>query len=296
MIRFKHEGKSAVILFLGFLTCVFILQVNPVTAYWDGDGGDCRDYHGITYMDCSHDGNPGISIDGIANETAWDARMNNSRTVPAASMNESTYFFLTYINLTILRDDTWVYLLMKWNDSNIGHIQDEIDICWNINMDNFTAYFAGGMNTTGEEQRVDTWGWNKLNYDNGSIHPGKDQCFGTNGWYDRADENQDIDTGYTMLNEGGVDYYQVEMRRKLITNDEYDVQFTHDGLYELNFAVIDDMGHEDHAVSWNYAVNFQGLPGSKKIPGSFMLTWGVILGSIGIACLRARKGSIGKSS
>ncbi len=202
-------------------------------------------------------------------------------------MNGSAYFFKSYINFTVIRDDTYIYLLLRWNDSTPTSQQDEVDLCWNISMENFTAYFSLGMQTPKAGERVDSFGWTKLDYPNGSVYAGKDQCFGSDGWYDRKDENQDVATGYTLLNVSNIFYYQVEFRRKLVTNDPYDVQFNHNGEFEVNFAVINDLGHQDHAVSWNYAIRISGLPETSSVHWSIALALGTgaILGIVGVVHL-----------
>jgi len=57
------------------------------------------------------------------------------------------------------------------------------------------------MQTLTPGERVDSFGWNKLDFPNGTINPGQGSMFWFQiGWYDRTDETQDITTGYTLLN------------------------------------------------------------------------------------------------
>ncbi len=278
-----------------FTSCSFdalvstnLLPGNVEINYWDPEGGDCRPYHGVTLFDCAYIESPAITIDGINDEPAWTQGNNNTRRIPTACMNESVTFFKSYINFTAFRDDTYIYFLLRWNDSTptgLASRQDEVDLCWNINMKDFSAYFALGMQTMTPGERVDSFGWNKLDFPNGTVNPGKDQCFGSDGWYDRTDETQDITTGYTLLNISSTYYYQVEFRRKLSTDDDYDVQFDKNGFYEVNFAVINDLGHEDHAVSWNYAIKITGLPESSDWIVAWVVGLSAILGIVGTAHL-----------
>lgn len=248
----------------GFIIFISILGILPqqISAYWGW--GDCSESHGTTYMKPYYDKNAVINLDGIPSEPFWSnpSNINGSITVALAGEIGTPGFFIVYMNLSFVMNDDYLYILCQWLDNTTrpdlgGNYYDGIYFCWNINVPNFSAYFLGGMDTSemgGGD--VDCWDWTCLSTSppNGSSYFCSDLCFGTTGWYNPSLETEDVQIGYAYITNRS---YTLEMKRKLVNIDNYDVQFAETKLYKFNMGIMNDGTHEDHAISWTYALDLR---------------------------------------
>jgi len=116
-------------------------------------------------------------------------------------------FFVVYMNLTLVMNDNYLYILCQWHDNTTrpnlgGNNYDGIYFCWNIDVANFSAYFIDGMvtaNMGGGD--VDNWDWTCLSTSpsNGSSYFCRDMAFGTTGWYDPNLEIDHVRIGYSYV-------------------------------------------------------------------------------------------------
>ena len=259
-MKFIHIRTIAIGLILAQL---FLFLYFPLALSWPG-WGDCTDYHKVTYLTPLYKDDVGITLDGIASESIWTDQYNDNGTlsVPLAGEIGTPGFYVVILNLTFVMDDQYLYILCQWKDNSTkpdlgGNYYDGLYFCWNINVPNFSAYFDDGMVTAemgGGD--VDCWEWTCLegSPSNGSSYFCRDTCFGTTGWYDPSLEIKDVQIGYTYR---ANDSYTLELRRKLVTNDNYDVQFNENKLYKFNLGIMNDGSHEDHAVSWTFALDLR---------------------------------------
>ncbi len=249
-------------LFLSYFF-IILLTIPLCYGYW-GNEGDCQDYHNITKIEIPYDKDAIITLDGIPSEPFWRDPQNNNGmiTVPLASKIGKPGFFIIYLNLTVIMNDNYIYLLCEWNDNSTrpylsNNIYDGLFFCWDINVPDFSADFWDGMETDSMGGgRVDSWGWICNGYPpstpgNGSSYFIDDRCFDENGWCSSF-ESSDVAIGYTYRENKS---YIVELSRELYSDDEYDVQIIKKELYKFNLAILNDGTHEDHAISWTYALD-----------------------------------------
>ena len=259
--------KNLAKFFTVFICLIFMITVNLASlslAY--PDEGDCATYHKVQKIIPYYEKDASIQLDGVPNEIFWtehsNEEENGSLIIPLASEEGGAYQVVVYLNITFVRTDTELYILCQWFDNTTkpdlsSNIYDGLYFCWNINVPNFSAYFTSGMSTLdmgGGD--VDSWDWNCLDTSppNGSSYFCGDKCFGTYGWYNPNLETENVKIGYTYrINHS----YTLEMRRDLITNDEYDIQFDKTQLYKFNMGLMNDGTHEDHAISWTYALDLK---------------------------------------
>lgn len=239
-----------------------ISTIIPVSTAFPPDG-DCKDYHNVRYIIPYYEKSANINLDGIAYENFWrdhsNQQENGSSIIPLASESYGPNFMVVYLNITFVRTDTYLFILCEWLDNStkpdLGtNIYDGLYFCWNINVPNFSAYFTSGMSTLemgGGD--VDSWDWSCLSLSppNGSSYFCRDLCFGIYGWYDPSLETEDVEIAYTYRTDLS---YTLEIKRKLITKDIYDVQFDHSGVYKFNMGIMNDGTHEDHLISWTHAL------------------------------------------
>ncbi len=260
-MKFVHIRTIAIGLILAQL-CLFLCF--PLSLSWPGEG-DCTVYHKATYLTPLYNEDVGITLDGVASEEIWTDPTNDNGTfsVPLSGEIGTPGFYVVILNLTFVMDSQYLYILCQWEDNTTkpdlgGNYYDGLYFCWNINVPNFSAYFEGGMDTAemgGGD--VDCWEWSCLESSpsNGSSYFCDDTCFGTTGWYDPSLETSDVKIGYTYITNKS---YNLEIKRKLITNDNYDVQFNENKLYKFNLGIMNDGTHEDHAVSWTHVLDLMG--------------------------------------
>jgi hypothetical protein len=269
----ENQSRNITVASLSICLIIILCQTNisAVNAYWEKGNDDCISEHGVgtivaKYFESIDD----ITLDGVASESTWAD--TQEFIVPTACRNDSNnseYFFISYIHIKIAYDKTNLYVLCQWNDSgavSFPHQQDAISICWNINVKNYTAGMfinPALMKTLEPDESVDNWKWTaSTTYGNGSSYKVKDQSFGNDSWRGIDTEKQDVESAYTYGNwSDGINKYSVEMKRALVTNDDdrFDVQFNKNGEYLVTFAVMDNMGGEDHAVSYTWKVIFDSL-------------------------------------
>ena len=248
-----------------FMCLIFIITNNLASlSFAYPEDGDCKDCHKVQYIIPYYEKDASIQLDGVPNENFWtkhsNEQENGSLIIPLASEEGGAYQVVIYLNITFVRTDTELYVLCQWFDNTTkpalsSNIYDGLYFCWNMNVPNFSAYFEGGMDTAemgGGD--VDCWEWSCLESSppNGSSYFCRDTCFGTTGWYDPSLEIKDVKIGYTYITNYS---YTLEIRRKLVTNDNYDVQFDENKLYKFNLGIMNDGSHEDHAVSWTLALD-----------------------------------------
>ncbi len=291
--------KKPIIILLIILILMPIWELDEATAYWEPGGEDCMDEHGVGLILAEYVPDAEITLDGVSDEPAWAEAQEF--VIPTASRNDTASFFISYIYLKMIYCDEYIYVSARWNDSTLLSPQDGISICWNINVEDFSAgMFLENpliMKTHNPGEVVDNWLWSySPGRENGSQYKMFDQSFDHNGWRDRSEEDQDIDSAFTYGElANGEEYYHVEMRRALITDDgeEYDVQFVENGDYYLTFAILDDTGGEDHAISYTWMASFSELETEHEdeqvIMGYPLFIF--ILAGIGAIVLKSRKTS-----
>jgi hypothetical protein len=257
----KCKFKFILTFILLFISLVSI--TNSSLAYY-GDG-NCSHSHGIKYIDIPIDNNADIILDGIPSEPFWadPANKNGSITIKLSEMRVGLEIPEIYtLNATFIMNEEYLYILCVWNDKtplyDYPPEKDGIAFCWNIDTPNFTAYYIADMNTRDMGNgSVDAWRWT---YDDdltpGEIHHCGDDCFNEDGWIDGNPEANSIDAAFTNTTSS----YSLELRRKLNTNEVYDVQFTEKKVYKFNVAILNDSHYEDHAISWTYALDLREEP------------------------------------
>ncbi len=236
--------------------------------------GDCKDYHKVVNIIPYYEKSASINLDGLPNENFWTVHTheneNGTLIIPLASESYGPDFFVVYLNMTFVLTATYLYVLCQWSDNSTkpdlgASIYDGLYFCWNINVPNFSSYFPTGMSTLdmgGGD--VDSWDWSCLisSPPNGSSYYCRDKCFGTYVWYSPSLETEDVEVAYTYRTNTS---YTLEIKRKLITNDPYDVQFDQSKIYKFNMGIMDDGNHEDHAISWTHALDLRSPESSAVI-------------------------------
>ncbi|MHA1728702.1 MAG: hypothetical protein ACTSWY_08205 [Promethearchaeota archaeon] len=299
----KKPNREDLIIPFFFLILLIVLFI-PVTSAHPGYG-DCKDYHGITYIIPYYEKNAEINLDGIPTESFWtnhdNSEANGSLIIPLAFDINGPDFSVVYLNITFVISDSYLYILAAWKDNttkpDLGfNIYDGLYFCWNISVSNFSAYFDGGMDTAemgGGD--ADSWDWTCMitSPPNGSSYLCNDLCFGTTGWYDSSLEIDNVEIAYTYKTNKS---YTVEIRRKLVTDEKYDIQFFigNKNPYLFNMAIMQDGTHEDHAASWTYALDLENIQLISQpiplIPGfSPLLLLSVVISILGIKVLIIHK-------
>ena len=252
--------KRKLILF--FIALAGLFFNSPlVTAYW-GYGEDCREEHGINYIDIPHTSKASISLDGIPRETMWSNDKYNEGhiQVPLASDYYSSNFFIIYLDLVFIMDDDYIYILAKWEDTTTrpdDGTYDGLAFCWNMDVPNFSAAFFPNMKTDMMGGGyVDSWMWKcrSTSPSNGSSYLLIDDCFGDSGWIHSSSDIDDVEIAYTYTLDKS---YTLEIKRKLDTSHQYDVNFLEEKLYFFNMAILDNGTMADHAISWTYALDLR---------------------------------------
>jgi hypothetical protein len=234
---------------------IFTSIQSPVKADWGY--GDCRSYHGITNHYGRYINNPQINFDGIVDETeSWNRIDVYDYIIPMVNYYESSMRFKSYMHIKYIYDDTNLYILARWNDSTPVDRLDQLYFCWNMNCSNFTVNMflnTNAMKTNEEGARVDCWKWLRLAQSNGSSFNLADDCYDSDDWI-HEEENRETIASYTSgFGNDGMGYYQVEMKRPLLTNEkDVDVQFHNNSSVRFSTGVGDGMGSIEHAVSWTY--------------------------------------------
>jgi len=259
----KNHNFPLIFLLLLLNIIFFSSMAGPSFAYY-GDG-DCSHSHGVTYIDIPIDNNADIVLDGIPSEPFWTepANKNGSITIKLSEMRIGSEIPEIYtLNATFIMNEEYLYILCIWDDNtplyDFPPEKDGIAFCWNINTPNFTAYYVTDMNTRDMGGGfVDAWRWTYGDHlTPEDIHLCGDDCFNDDGWIDGNPEANSIDAAFTNTTGS----YCLELRRKLNTNEAYDVQFTEKKLYKFNLAILNDSHYEDHAISWTYALDLREEP------------------------------------
>lgn len=231
----------------------------PFSFSYPGDG-DCTDYHGITNINANYIENSQIVLDGVSNESFWNEIKikNGFITIPTANILGNPGDEIIEAKLIFVLNNQYIYIYCEWNDTTSKpsgiNIFDGIYFCWNINTPNFTSYYPNDMNTEHMGGGlIDTWGTEFYfgdSHENHSSFVGNDGCIQEDGWH--LGEINDIEIGFSYV----VDHsYSIEIKRKLITNHEYDVQFYKGKSYLFNIGLFNDGYGIDHTISWVYRLN-----------------------------------------
>ncbi|WP_371804207.1 hypothetical protein [Candidatus Lokiarchaeum ossiferum] len=242
------------------LMSLFILSSMQTPIKGDWGQGDCSHYHGITYHYARYIENPEIIFDGIANQSeSWNRSDVYEYTIPMVNRIDSSMRFKSYMHIKYIYDDVNLYILARWNDSSPIDRLDQLYFCWNMNCTNFTVSMfldKNAMVTNEEGARVDCWKWLRLGSSNGSIFNLVDECYDSEDWID-GEENRDPIAFYTSgIEKDGKGYYQVELKRSLLTNEKnVDVQFKANTSIRFSTGVGDGMGSNEHAVSWTHELD-----------------------------------------
>lgn len=260
------------ILLIILINLIFLNPISLISGY--PDNGDCKDYHKVVYIIPYYEKDASIKLDGVPNEIFWNQHSNEqengSLTIPLASEGIWPNISIVYLNITFVRTNQYLYVLCKWFDNSTrpslsNNLYDGLYFCWNINVPNFSAYFSNGMSTLemgGGD--VDSWDWSCLSTSppNSTSYFCKDKCFGTYGWYDPSLETEDVKIGYSYRTNIS---YTLEIMRRLSTNDQYDIQFDRTNKYLFNMGIMNDGTHEDHLISWTYALDLRFTTQSESI-------------------------------
>jgi hypothetical protein len=269
----KKEFIRYISLFL--LGLFFILSVVETSYAYYGEG-DCAHEHEIVYIDVPLDSDANIILDGNPTENFWKKESNQkgNMLIKLSERKIGTEIpEIHNLNITFIMNDNYIYILCIWEDSTPefedGNFKDGLAFCWNINAPNFSAYYAqNDMNTANMGGgRVDAWRWN---YDDlnsrGEVHYVLDDCFDDEGWISPSEPGRDIKAAYNY-SETDNSYY-LEIERKLITGEIFDVQFGDKKAYKFNLALFNDNQYEDHAISWTYALDL----GEDNLISGFFIT------------------------
>jgi len=259
MFLMKQISMSSLLIAILTFLAPFIFISNTI-AY--PEEGDCTGYHGITYIDIPVDNDALIILDGDPSENFWTENSNQKGKVEIklaeTKVGEEIPEIYT-LNATFIMNSEYLYLLCQWIDNtplyDYPPEKDGIAFCWNINTPNFSAYYVADMNTIHMGGgRVDAWRWVYSNFvSSGQEHLCGDDCFDENGWIDGNPEANSINVAYTNTGNS----YTLEMKRKLITNEYYDVQFDEAKIYKFNVAILNDSYGVDHSISWTYALDLR---------------------------------------
>ena len=253
MIKVKDLSiiKVLTVILITFTPLCYIFSV----AAYPGDG-DCSAYHGITYIDVAFNSDAEIVLDGVPSENFW----NNPTEILLAEIEaEGVIPELYSLNISFVMTNEYLFILCKWEDTtpldDNPPEQDGIAFCWDINTINFSAYYVSDMNTLNMGNgSVDAWRWiYQDNISPGEEHLCGDDCFNEDGWVQGNPEAKNIDVAFTNDSNS----YTLEMRRRLNTNEIYDVQFTQKKVYKFNIAVLNNDHDEEHAISWTYALDLR---------------------------------------
>lgn len=241
-----------------FLICLTSsLYISNIVAY-PGDG-DCSNHHGVTYINVPIDSKAEIVLDGVPSEEFWTTTADPTEVILAEIEPPGVIPELYSLNISFVMNNEYLFVLCKWEDNtpldDNPPEQDGIAFCWDISTINFSAYYVSDMNTLNMGNgSVDAWRW--IYQD--TISPGEehlcgDDCFNEDGWVQGNSEAKNIDVAFTNDSNS----YTLEMRRKINTNEIYDVQFTQKKVYKFNIAVLNNDHDEEHAISWTYALDLR---------------------------------------
>ena len=267
----KIKCNYIIILFLICLTSLF--YISNIAAY-PGDG-DCSTYHGITYLDVPFDSNANIVVDGVPSEDFWSETAKPTEIILAEIEPEGVIPELYSLNISFVMNNEYVLILCEWEDNTPGYDyppdQDGIAFCWDIDTVNFSAFYVLDMNTRDMGNgSIDAWRWiYQDTLSPSEIHLCGDDCFNEDGWVQGNPEAKSIDVAFTNDSSS----YTLEMRRKLNTNEIYDVQFTENKVYKFNIALLNDDHDDEHAISWTYALD---LRETELVIGSFNIQFFIL--------------------
>lgn len=287
-IRFKHT-------FILILIVIVIYCKIPFSISYPGDG-DCKKYHGVSDISINYFENSEIKLDGVSNETFWNDIKNRNGffTIPTANILGPPGSEITDVNLIFATNKQYLYIYCEWNDTSTKpsgiNIFDGIFFCWNINTPNFTSYYPNDMNTEHMGGGlVDTWGFTSYYGDgnqNYSSFLGADGCIKESGW--NSAESKDVEIGLSYIVDKS---YSIEIKRKLITNDNYDIQFYEGKSYHFNIGLFNDGYDIDHTVSWTYKIFFLSEDDDKSSKNDdkteIDIRYFIIIGSISIILIIA---------
>jgi hypothetical protein len=233
------------------------------TGYWGEGNNDCITEHGITHHYATYNPLSNIIIDGIDDESAWNAPDVYEYTIPMSNERSSPYFFVSYMYVKYIYDNSNLYIRAIWNDTSLD-IHDMALFCWNINCSNYSSLMfaeTNAMRTTSPGERVDSWQFVSNFRANGSTNFLLDASFDDEGWL--PDDNREVIFGFTYgtWRDGQSNHYQLEMRRSLITNEpDYDVSFIENTPVRFSTGVCNAMENQEHAISWTYDLNLTTNP------------------------------------
>ncbi|MBD3212377.1 MAG: hypothetical protein GF311_07200 [Candidatus Lokiarchaeota archaeon] len=255
----KEFTRTSFLFLLGLIVILSIVE----TSYAYYGEGDCAHEHEIVYIDVPIDLDANIILDGNPTETFWKKESNQKGNLVIKLSERKIGTEIPEIhdlNITFIMNDNYIYILCIWEDFTPeyedGNFKDGLAFCWNINAPNFSAYYAqNDMNTANMGGgRVDAWRWN---YDDlnsrGDVHYVLDDCFDDEGWVNPSEPGRDIQAAYNYSEKDNS--YYLEIERKLITGEGFDVQFDEKKTYKFNLAIFNDNQYEDHAISWTYALD-----------------------------------------
>ncbi|TXT65005.1 MAG: hypothetical protein BAJALOKI1v1_480014 [Promethearchaeota archaeon] len=259
--------KKHPLIFIIIFSCISFaflpsFLIEKSVAYY-GDG-DCGNYHGITYIEVPKDSDAEIVLDGKNDESFWHESSNQKgfKSIPLSEQRGGEIPKIHTLNITFIMTSEYLYIYCEWKDTSeyfeFPPDKDGLSFCWDKNTKSFSAYYTSHMDTVDMGGGiVDLWNWV---YDSDK-NPGENYFCDDNsfdeGGFNGADP-KDVEVAYEYT--AGKETYSLEIKRKLITNDAYDVQFTSSRwLYKFNLAIYNDSHGSDHAISWTYALNTNPL-------------------------------------
>jgi hypothetical protein len=270
-------------IFISFFTISFSFTILQGDAYY-GDGY-CPDYHGVSYIEVPKIEDAYISLDGKNNEPLWEQGVFKSIKLSEERTGEDIPEMYT-LNTTFVRNDEYLFIFCEWKDltpNSTGHSPDGLSFCWDINTKSFSAYYSSEMNTLGMGGgKVDVWSWFYRDGYQGIAYACNDECYDENGWVNQ-EGLKDVFVAFDYSTHKKA--YSLEIRRKLTTIEDFDVQYDNNKgrYYKFNIGLFNDSHGSEHAISWTYALDLGNLmkyipylmaiqleSNSNKIPGFFL--------------------------
>jgi len=291
---YSKQNKVKLILIILCLQFLLIYSIIFNVNAWPGEG-DCSEAHEITYIEVPSDKDALITLDGNPSESFWTEASNEKGQVQiklAMTKIDTEIPEVFTLNATFIMNKEYLYILLEWVDLTPQYEEsgnkDGLAFCWDINTLNFSAYYVSDMNTMHMGGgRVDAWRWAYSSFkEAGGAYYCLDDCFDEDGWIQGNPEISNIEVAYSVTE----DSYTLELSRRLITNDEYDVQFDHSGVYKFNLALFNDTKYEDHAISWTYAIELE-KESAPIIPGfllEYLILFSCIITILNILIKKAR--------
>ena len=109
------------------ISCYILLSIISIVpfirGYW-GEG-DCRNGHPLQLFDIPFDPKAEVDLDGVPSESFWDNsnNINGTYSVPLAGEFNTSSFFVIYMNLTLVMNHNYLYILCEYLESFWHYLQ-----------------------------------------------------------------------------------------------------------------------------------------------------------------------------